>query len=97
MAISTVSFDKAKIYKNKMFFAEYSKNGTSLRVFDNFGKNIFNRITYNPTRTINDDKLVIMKKQEFEFPNQSIIFKTVKRIYDKFGNLKDIKKEINIV
>ncbi len=93
--ISTVSFDKAKIYNNKMFFTEYGKDAISTRVLDSMGNHIINRISYHPVKTIEGDKVIIMKKKEYEIPNQGIIFKTVKRIYDKFGNLPDIKEEFS--
>ena len=93
MTISTVSFDKAKIFKNKMFFIEYGKNATSTKVFDCCGNNIINKNSYLPTIEIEGDKLVIIKKNEYEQPKNGIIFKTVKRIYDKCGNLLDVKKE----
>ena len=95
MTISTVSFDKAKIYKNKMFFTEHGKDSIATKVFDNLGNNIINRISYTPTKKIEGDKLVIIKKTEYEQPKDGIIFKTVKRIYDKFGNLLDVKKEFS--
>ena len=93
MTISTVSFDKAKIYHNKMFFMEYGKDSVSLKVFDSIGNNIVNRISHQPIKTIDGDRVIIMKKKEYEIPNQGIVFKTVKRIYDKFDNLLDLKKE----
>lgn len=95
MAISTVSFDKAKIYNNKMFFTEYGKDTICTRVFDNLGNNIINRLAYHPTKKIEGDKLIVMKKTEYEHPKDGMIFKTVKRIYDKFGNLLDVKKEFS--
>lgn len=94
MTISTVSFDKAKIYKNKMIFTKYGVNSTSTQLFDSFGRNIVNRISYNPIRTIENDKLVIMKKKEYETQNKSVCFELIKRIYDKTGHLLEIKREI---
>lgn len=93
MTISTVSFDKAKIFKNKMFFMEYHNNGVSLSVFDNFGNNIVNKLAYKPVRTIDGDRVIIMKKNQYEIPNQGIFFKIAQRIYDKTGKFLDAKKE----
>ena len=93
MGISTVSFDKAKIYKNKMFFAEYGRETACLHVFDNFGNNIVNRLAYKPVRTVDGDKVIIMKKNQYEIPEQGTFFKIVQRIYDKTGKFLDSKKE----
>lgn len=93
MTISTVSFDKAKIFKNKMFFAEYHNNGVSLNVFDNFGNNIVNRLAYKPVRTVDGDRVIIMKKNQYEIPEQGTFFQIVQRIYDKTGKFLDSKKE----
>ena len=94
MNISTVSFDKAKIYKNRMFFAEYGKNSVSMRILDNFGNNIINRISYKPIRKIEGDKFVITQKKEYEIPKQGIVFEITNRIYDRLGKLINIEKEI---
>ena len=61
MTISTVSFDKAKIYKNKMIFTEYGKDSVSVRIFDNMGKNLVNKISYKPIKKIEGDYFVITK------------------------------------
>ena len=92
MGISTISFDKAKIYKNKMLFTVYAKNGIYTRVFDSNGNNIMNRIAGNPIRQLEDDRVTISRKISYEYPNRNMVVKVIKRIYDTAG--KFIKTEI---
>lgn len=94
MVISTVSFDKAKIYKNKMFFYRYGKNAASIQVFDDNGTNLVNIVSHKPHKIIQGDILTINKKKEYEIPKEGIFFQNIKRMYNKFGELIDVKKEI---
>ena len=93
MGISTVSFDKIRIYKNKIVFTNFGKNCVYSKVFDNCGNNVINRISYKPIKTFDENKIVMMRKNQYETPVKGYIFETIKRIYNNFGKLTDIKKE----
>lgn len=95
MTINTVSFNQAKIYKDKMFFTLYGKDGVCTKVFDKNGNNILNRISSKASKTINGDYVVFSRKKEYEYPNNNIIFEQIKRIYDKTGKL--ITSETSVI
>ena len=94
MNISTVSFEKARIYKNKMLFCKNGSESVSLNILDNCGINIINRISHKPVKIFEGDKFIIIKKKEYEIPNEGTVFQTVKRIYDKTKKLLEIKEEV---
>ncbi len=95
MTISTISFNQAKIYKDKMFFTLYGKDGVFTRVFDKNGNNILNRISSKASKTTNKDSVIISRKKEYEYSNNNIIFEQIKRIYDKTG--KFITTETTVI
>ena len=95
MTINTVSFNQAKIYKDKMFFTLYGKDGVCTKVFDKNGNNILNRISSRASKTINGDCIVISRKKEYTYPNNTIVFELLKKIYDKTGKL--ISTETSVI
>jgi len=92
MEISTVSFNQANIYRDKMFFTLYGKNAVSTKVLDKNGNLFLNRISYYPVKAKRGDYTVITRKKEYEFPDKNLIFETVERIYDKAGKLLNTVK-----
>ena len=93
MTISTLIFDKAKIYKNKMIFTIYAKNGIYTKVLDNNGKILFNRISSKPIKEMHGDSITISRKISYEYPNNNITVKTLQRIYDLTGKLITTHKQ----
>ena len=85
MGINTVSFDKARIYKNKMYFTQYNTDKIYTKVFDNNGNNILNRISSKAVKTLQDDCVIISHENKYEYPDKVMIFETLRRIYDKTG------------
>lgn len=92
MGISTVSFNQAKIYADKMIFTLNCENGVSTRVFDKNGKNLYNRISYYAVKTKRGDYTVITRKKEYEFPGKNIVHEIFEKIYDKAGKLLSAQK-----
>ena len=97
MGISTISFDKAKIYKNKMLFTVYAKNGICTKVFDSNGNNLMNRIAGNPTRQLEGDSIIISRKISYEYPDRNMVTKIIKRIYDTAGKFINTETQITRV
>ncbi len=94
MGISTVSFDKMKVINNKVYFTLYGEKQISTRVFDFDGQNLYNKISHNPVKNIKNDMVIISRKNEYEYPNKSIIFEVVERIYNLKGKLLSINKHL---
>ncbi len=92
MGISTVSFDKARIYKDKMFFALNGKNGMCTTVFDSHGIALVQRVSHKAVKTITDDCIIITRKNEYKISGNNIFFELIKRIYDKAGKLIKTEK-----
>ena len=92
MKLSTVSFNQAKIYNSRMFFTLYNKDNTLSQVFDKCGQNLFKRISYKPIKTHTECSTIIMRKNQYELPDRSIMYEYTERIYDKTGKLININK-----
>ena len=94
MTINSITFDKAKIYKDKMFFTLYGRDSVYTKVFDKNGNNILNRITSNPEKTRIGNCVMVSRKIEYQYPDKSIIFEHLKRLYDKTGKLIRAEKSV---
>ena len=92
MFISAVSFDKAKMYNNKMFFTNYGKDSTLSQIISSAGNNIINRVSHSPKKYEDGDKIILMRRNDYELPNDKMVFEFIERIYDKNHNLLEVKK-----
>ena len=92
MAINTIRFDIARIYKDKVFFTLYGKDSVYTKVFDKNGKNILNRIASNPEKTRVGNCIMVSRKIEYQYSDKSIVFEHLKRLYDKTGKLIKAEK-----
>ena len=93
MTTSTIIFDNAKIYKGKMFFTLYGKDSVYTKVFDKNGNNILNRISSYPEKTRMGSYVMVSRKIEYQY-DKNIIFKHLKRLYDKTGMLIKSEKSV---
>ena len=93
MGISTVSFDKARIYKDKMFFTIHGKDSICTTVLEHYGNNLFNRRSYKAIKSIENDCIVISRRNEYELKN-GIVFEYINRIYDKTGKFLETKRKL---
>ena len=94
MEISTVSFNQAKIYKDKMFFVLHNKDNAMTNILSKSGDFVVGRQSYFPQRIPNQNGFSILRKKEYTLPNNVVIFEFIERFYDKAGKLLDINKRI---
>ena len=93
MTTNTITFDTAKIYKDKMIFTLYGKDSVYTKVFDKSGNNILNRIASYPEKTRMGSYIMVSRKIEYQY-DKNIIFEHLKRLYDKTGKLIKSEKSV---